>query len=46
MGFPLKRIHPSTILYFQKVLNYKVQEYAHISQVAQEIRGGAVVCHI
>lgn len=46
MGFPLKRIHPSTILYFEKVLNYKVQEYAHINQVAQEIRGGAVICHI
>lgn len=46
MGFPLKRIHPSTILYFEKVLNYKVQEYAHINQVAQEITGGAVICHI
>lgn len=44
MGFSLRRIHPSTILYFVKVLNYKLQEFAHINQVAQEIWGGAVLC--
>lgn len=26
------------------VLNFKVQEFAYINQVAQEIRGGAVIC--
>jgi len=44
IGFFLKRIHPRTTLYFEKVLDYKVQEYAHINQVAQEMRGGAVIC--
>lgn len=32
------------MFYFEKVPNYKVQEFAHINQVAQEIRGGAVIC--
>lgn len=26
------------------MLDYEVQEYAHINQVAQEMRGGAVIC--
>lgn len=46
MGFSLKRIHPRTTLYFEKVLDYKVHEYTHINQVAQEMRGGAVICLI
>lgn len=36
MEFSL-RIHPSTTLYFEKVLNYKLQAFAPIKQVAQDI---------
>lgn len=44
MVFFLRRIYPSTKLYFKRCWINQVQEFACINQVAQEIWGGAVIC--